>query len=94
MVVSNMQTTKGNPAPNQFIISDGLTSYFQSYQSIIVKETIENGKRAVYLDEKYWNYSKTTARYRNIFLDETTKQIKEKIKTGIYKLTNLNESED
>ena len=52
----------------------------------IVKQTRKN----TYLDSRCWNYSKTTSKYRNIFLGETTKETQSKIDRGEYKLTNLN----
>ena len=58
----------------------------QSYDSIIVK--IEDGK--TYLDSNYWDYSRTTSKYRNLFLGEDKKRTEKKIKEGIYILTNLN----
>jgi hypothetical protein len=54
-----------------------------------VENYIEN---QVYLDEKYWNYSRTTSKYRNMFLEESGKEIERKIKKGIYLLANLNEN--
>ena len=42
------------------------------------------------LDQKYWNYSNTTGKYRNIFLNETIKDTRAKIKNGTYILTDLN----
>lgn len=86
MRVENLTNSKGNKAVNQFEIKDNNTRFFQSYDSIIVK--IENGK--VFLDEKYWNYSKTTSKHRAIFLNENTKETQKKINEGIYILTNLN----
>ena len=53
---------------------------------MIVK--IKNGR--VLLDETYWNYSRTTSRYRNAFLNMTTREIEAKIKSGEFELTNLN----
>lgn len=85
-----MTSSRGNVIPNQFIIHTPEATYFQSYQSIIVKTTFKEGNRVVYLDEYYWNYSKTTSKYRNEFLGENTKEIKQKIEKGIYKLINLN----
>ena len=66
--------------------------YFQSYNSIIVKKDYdcENYQIKIYLDKKYWNYSNTTGKYRNIFLGETIKDTKAKIKNGTYILTDLN----
>lgn len=83
---TNMISNKGNKIANQFIIYTTEGSIFQSYNSTIVK--IENGK--TYLDLNKWDYSKTTGKYRNIFLNENKKQTEEKIKNGEYILTDLN----
>ena len=87
MNVSNITNNNGNKAPNQFVISDNGSNYFQSYNSIIVKRS--NGK--IELDSYYWNYSKTTSKYRNIFLGETTQETRKKIDSGEYLLVDLNE---
>ena len=42
------------------------------------------------LDKYYWDYSRTTSKYRNQFLSATTEETKQHIKKGTYKLTNLN----
>ena len=86
MRVQNMISSKGNSVPNQFIITDNGTTYFQSYDTIIVKVT----KDCIFLDENYWNYSITTSKYRNLFLGETKKETEKKIKKGTYVLTDLN----
>ena len=90
MKIQNMTSSNGNKIANQFIIYDPNFTVFQSYDSVIVKTTFEGGKRITYLDEYYWNYSKTTSKYRNLFLGETTKETQQKIDSGVYKLTNLN----
>lgn len=84
--VTNMVSNRGNKIANQFIIYTTEGSIFQSYSSTIVK--IDNGK--TYLDINKWDYSKTTGKYRNIFLNENKKQTEEKIKNGEYILTDLN----
>ena len=84
--VKNMTSSNGNTIANQFVISTSTSEIFQSYDSVIVKQTRKN----TYLDSRYWNYSKTTSKYRNIFLGETTKETQSKIDRGEYKLTNLN----
>ena len=87
MKAYNLTSNNGNKIPNQLeIIDNNGTKYFQSYNSIIIKQTINN----TYLDSYYYNYSRTTSKYRYIFLNETTKEIEDKIKKGLYKLTNLN----
>ena len=92
-----MTTKVKQLANNQFIINDGDVEWLQSYESIIVKRLsdlnayIEPDKTYIYLDQKYWNYSKTTSKYRNKFLGETTKETQAKIDSGEYILTNLNQ---
>jgi len=91
MKVSNMTSDRADrEIPNQFIINTPEATYFQSYKSIIIKTCWEDDKRKVYLDERYWNYSKTTSKYRNQFLGETKKETQAKIDSGEYKLVDLN----
>jgi len=73
-------------ANNQFIIYTDKGEYFQSYNSIIAFR----GKDRIELDQKYWEYSKTTGRYRNSFLNEGINETRKKIQSGEYKLVNLN----
>ena len=84
--VTTLKTTSGNNAENQFEIKIGDIRIFQSYNAIIAK--IENGKTT--LDEEFWNYSRTTAKYRTIFLGENRIETQKKIDSGEYKLENLN----
>lgn len=86
MKVQNLTSANGNKVANQFEIRENGKRIFQSYNSVIC--VIENG--VVTLDEYYWDYSKTTGKYRNIFLGENKKDTERKIKEGIYKLANLN----
>lgn len=71
MKVENMYSHNGNKVANQFIITDGNSTYFQSYDTIIVKKT--NGK--VFLDENSWDYSVTTGKYRNLFYVRLKKRL-------------------
>lgn len=84
--VENMTSSNGNDIPNQFIIRTDKGTYFQSYQSIIAFKS----KGVVTLDRNKWDYSKTTGKYRNQFLGETKKETEAKIKSGTYKLDDLN----
>lgn len=86
MKVRNMLSSNYREVPNQFIIEDGHKEIFQSYQSVIA---IKEGG-TVTLDEKYWDYSSTTGKYRNIFLNEKKSETIKKINNGTYKLANLN----
>lgn len=90
MTIKNFTSPRGNDVPNQFEIRFGGTTFYQSYKSIIVKK--ENGR--TYLDENKWDYSKTTGKYRNIFLGETKKETQMKINSGEYILTDLSNSFD
>jgi hypothetical protein len=89
MEVENMTNKNGNKVPNQFIIvDDDENILFQSYNTIIAKIDGKNGE--IYLDVNYWDYSKTTGKYRNLFLNESKAETERKIKNGEYKLVNLN----
>ena len=86
--VENFKSSKsGLPIANQFRITlqNGI-EVFQSYNSIIcVKADGET-----YLDYDRWNYSRTTSRYRNQFLNETTVETVKKIGLGQYAMADLN----
>lgn len=94
-----LQTRGLNPAPNQIGIWINKKRYgyriFQSYEKIIVLEKIDydTGVVKTYLDERYWDYSRTTVFYRNQFLDMTSSEIKDRIKNSSIKLIDLNNSE-
>lgn len=101
MKITQMTSPRtGKPVANQFEIVTPNGTYFQSYNSIIAfipkkvnlyDDTCEQPEDTrVQLDETYWNYSRTTAKYRNAFLGETTKETQEKINNDTYKLANLN----
>ena len=85
MKVQNFDGRNGK-VKNQFIITDGDKTIFQSYDSVIAIK--ENGK--ITLDEKFWDYSTTTGKYRNQFLNEEKKDTEKKIASGEYILANLN----
>ena len=87
--VRNMESSRGNTVANQFIIEGDNWEIFQSYNSVIAKK-IYDGSGTVYLDEHYWDYSKTTGTYRNNFLGENKNLTQLKINSGEYILTNLN----
>ena len=88
MKVTNIINRNGNTVPNQFLITHKSEVFFQWYQAKIV--AWKNGK--IFLDNYYWDYSRTTGKYRNIVLRETIKETRQKIKSGDYILTNLNGS--
>ena len=99
MKVQNMESSKGNKIANQFIITDhgrgALGNFterrvFQSYDSVIAAITVWPDGTKVELDETYWDYSRTTGKYRNLFLGENKAETIKKIDSGEYTLTNLN----
>lgn len=86
--VYNMNSLRSDrPVPNQFIIDTDDGTYFQSYKSVIAYKS-NDGK--IYLDESRWNWSRTTGKYRNEFLEEGIEETRKKIKDGIYTLVDLN----
>lgn len=87
MKVSNMISNSGNKIANQFEILTDKARFFQSYNSIIAKIDDDNN---ITLDSHYWDYSRTTSKYRNMFLNMSTNDIKKDIKLGNIKLDNLN----
>ena len=78
----------GGTVANQFIIRTPKGTYFQSYNSIIAFKPNDN--RRTQLDAYYWDYSRTTGKYRNQFLNEGIAETRAKIESKEYLLTNLN----
>ncbi len=90
MNVKNMHSGNGNKVPNQFILTaDDGTRVFQSYETTIAR--INGITGGITLDADAWAYSRTTAKYRNLFLGLTTAETKRKIKSGEIALANLNQ---
>ena len=76
-----------NNRPNQFLIVAPEGHYFQSYTSLIA---FRDNNNKIFLDVNKWDYSTTTGKYRNIFLNENKKLTQKKIKNNIYVLADLN----
>ena len=96
MKVSQFTNDRGVPVRNQFILTGhnkagNRAEMFQSYDSVIVEREYHNEEVSIYLDEKYWDYSKTTSKYRNQFLGEDKKTTEKKIASGEYRLVDLND---
>ena len=87
-IVENMTGHSGREITNQFIIKTKDKTIFQSYSSIIA--VVDYKKDKTYLDKNEWDYSKTTGKYRNMFLNENITETRKKIKSGEYKLVDLN----
>ncbi|MFA5300803.1 MAG: hypothetical protein WC389_21645 [Lutibacter sp.] len=99
MKIQNMTSPNGNKVANQFIIYEEghgangnfiRRETFQSYSSVIAIKTVWNDRTDIVLDKDTWDYSVTTGKYRNQFLNEDKKTTEKKIKSGEYKLKNLN----
>lgn len=86
--VFNVASTRsGRPVANQYIIVTPEGTFFQSYRSVIA--FIDHNDK-VTLDQNKWDYSRTTAKYRNAFLNLDTKEIQKRIKSGDIELGDLN----
>ena len=71
---------------NQIIVELENQVLFFSYETLIAKK--ENNK--IYLDIRYWNYSKTTLKYLKIFLN-TNKSAKDIKMNNEYIFVDLQE---
>ena len=87
--VENIVSSSGNKIANQFVIWTDEGKYFQSYNSVIAFIPFDKNEKTI-LDEYYWDYSKTTGKYRNDFLNEYKADTEKSIKSGEYLLSNLN----
>ena len=86
--VSQMSSPRtGNPIANQFEIYTKKGLYFQSYSTLIAFKPNEGKLK---LDKDYWDYSRTTSKYRNKFTGLDTKETKKAIQEKEITLTNLN----
>lgn len=99
MKVQNITNNKGRAVPNQFIIKEEgrgangnflKRETFQSYKSVIAIKTTWTDEIRTEIDKNYWDYSKTTGKYRNQFLGEKKAETLKKIKSGEYRLIDLN----
>jgi len=90
--IIRMRTPRGGIALNQEIIQliGKNERRFISYGKVIAIEKFNKGKKQIYLDKSYWDYSSTTGYYRNMFLGETIKETRKKIMSKEYKLKDLN----
>lgn len=69
-------------ANEQVVIRTSIGTKFVSYGKDVCT-AYKDGKVELY---PHWNYSRITSKYRAQFLGETTKETKDKIEAGIYKL--------
>lgn len=90
MSLEHFKGRTGRPIKDQIIVRTPDYTLFKSYGRPIVLTTFIN-KRVVILDETYWDYSRTTGKYRNQFLGEGIQETRKKIKSGEYLVTDLEE---
>lgn len=98
MKIRNMQSPNGNDVPNQFIIEETgngangnfiKRETFQSYSTIIATVTVWPAPYEIEVKlSSHWDYSKTTGKYRNIFLREKKAETERKIAIGQYKVVD------
>jgi len=80
--VENMVSNSGNAIPNQYILALDNCTIFRSYDTAIAVKF--NDGTIVLSDD--WDYSSTTSKYRNIFLDETTAETRRNIDNDTYRV--------
>ena len=90
MPTTPMTDIHGNIGRDQFIVTGPHFMAYKSHKTVIAKITTEFNERIVYLDREKWNHSKTVSKYRDVFLGETKAETEEKIKSGKYRMINLN----
>ena len=83
-----ISSRSGREIANQYKIQTPEGVYFQSYESIIA--FIRKADGQTLLDSRWWDYSRTTSKYLNIFLGMDSKEVKRRVKLGEFKLINLN----
>src|SRR5574344_738126 len=97
--VENMEGYSHDVIKNQFIIFGSIvynnerwrTEIFQSYNTIIALQvTIPNHSSITVLDNNNWDYSPTTNKYRNKFLNYNKNVTLKKINDGSILLMDLN----
>ncbi len=71
---------------NMLFIKTDKGNVLQSYNTIIAA----NIGNKIYLDADNWDYSTTTGKHRNWFLNEDKKATQKKIDSGEYTLCDLN----
>jgi hypothetical protein len=86
--VTNFKGSKGQDVKNQFDIQTSEYRLFISYRSPIAM--FKDGKVFIFKD---WDYSRTTGKYRNLFLNETKASTLKKLKSGEYIAVDFEVSE-
>ena len=92
--VEQMTSRSGNVVPNQTILSDMTGKTFVSYGSKIVYQSKDRASDGlpleIIVDENYWDYSRTTGKYRNEFMNMGVQDVRDHIKEGRIQVGHLN----
>lgn len=89
MRVTQLINKNNNAMANHFVIDDDNgNSLLQSYKVIVAKIDYENDK--IFLDRDFFDYSLTTKRAINFFLNNTHQERLKLIKENKIQLINLN----
>ena len=90
-MITQLINNNGSAVKNQFVITEGSTKKFQSYDTIICKISPSAPSTIIYLDPK-WCYSQTTLKHLKTFLNisDSKAQILKGIEDKKYILKNLN----
>jgi len=70
-------------APHHTVTANIKFTFFQSYESVIVRRDNDTGE---VLLSKRWNYSRTTLKYLGVFIGESGKVVRERVASGEYKI--------
>jgi hypothetical protein len=89
--VENMFGSSGVRVVNQFRIRTSNGVYLVSYDTPIA---YKDNSGQIWLDTDWETWGPTTGRYRNLFLREDKKTTLSKINQGIYKLKNIEVTDD
>ena len=81
MSIANMKNYSGRNVVNQFVVTSKEGKMFQSYSTDIA--FVPNDGSPIRLNVE-WRSTSTTAKYRNQFLNTTTKQIEHGLRNGDY----------
>ena len=96
--VIELHAREGKPMRNQYVLRCTDGDYLQSYDSIIAfiparyGDAIVIGDGKIKLDPEYYNYSQTTAKARDIFLQIDRETFKKNLEAGIYIMESLNKN--
>jgi hypothetical protein len=91
--VRPMTSRGGSELANQQILSDPAGETFVSYGTKIAYRShkrYNNGEPRIVLDKDYWDYSRTTSKYRNEFLGFGIDECRRRISDGRIELLDLN----